>query len=212
MPVCDVSETLINMTSQLVDAEAGRFVKGQGGGMYVVDDRHGFRPAGTEPWAKRGFLDTKKVLPLSVLERQACYFMFAEPALVCQNIFLATEALGVGGWMYCGFLSLEVLETLGFRTVTSRIAPSLVNPVGLDGVLEGRCPPYFPDMSTAVDAVVSRRRPVLDDPVRLRRLRPIQCRTPTTMLTSPNSVTRAERAQRRSATTSTKRTANSLAP
>ena len=172
MPVCDVSETLINMTSQLVDAEAGRFVKGQGGGMYVVDDRHGFRPAGTEPWAKRGFLDTKKILPLSVLERQACYFMFAEPALVCQNIFLATEALGVGGWMYCGFLSLEVLETLGFRTVTSRIAPSLVNPVGLDGVLEGRCPPYFPDMSAAVDAVAARRRPVLDDPVRLRRPAP----------------------------------------
>src|SRR5437773_7115047 len=108
MPVCDVSETLINMTSQLVDAEAGRFVKGQGGGMYVVDDRHGFRPAGTEPWAKRGFLDTKKILPLSVLERQACYFMFAEPALICQNMFLATEALGVGGWMYCGVLSLQV--------------------------------------------------------------------------------------------------------
>jgi hypothetical protein len=172
MPVCDVSETLINMISQLVDAEAGRFVKGQGGGMYIVDDRHGFRPAGTEPWAKRGFLDTKKVLPLSILERQACYFMFAEPALVCQNIFLATEALGVGGWMYCGFLSLQVLEALGFRTVTSSTPPSLVNPVGLDGVLEGRCPPYFADMSAAVDAVASRRRPSLADPLRLKRPAP----------------------------------------
>lgn len=50
--------------------------------MYVVDDRHGFRPAGTESWVKRGFLDTKKILPLSILERQACYLMFAEPALI----------------------------------------------------------------------------------------------------------------------------------
>jgi hypothetical protein len=172
MPVCDVSETLINMISQLVDAEAGRFVKGQGGGIYIVDDRHGFRPAGTERWAKAGFLDTKKVLPLSILERQACYFMFAEPALVCQNIFLATEALGVGGWMYCGFLSLQVLEALGFRTVTSSTPPSLVNPVGLDGVLEGRCPPYFADMSAAVDTVASRRRPLLADPLRLKRPAP----------------------------------------
>jgi len=172
MPVCDVSETLINLTSQLVDAEAGRFVKGQGGGMYVVDDRHGFRPAGTEPWAKRGFLDREKLLPLSILERQACYFMFAEPALVCQNLFLATEALGVGGWMYCGFLSLQMLETLGFRTVTSRIAPSLPNPVGMDGVLEGRCPPYVADMSAAVDAVASRRRPALADPLRVQRPAP----------------------------------------
>lgn len=141
--------------------------------MYIVDDRHGFRPAGTDRWAKRGFLDTKKVLPLSVLERQACYFMFAEPALVCQNIFLATEALSVGGWMYCGgFLSLQVLEALGFRTVTPSIAPSLVNPVGLDGVLEGRCPLYFADMSAAVDAVASRRRPLLADPLRLKRPAP----------------------------------------
>jgi len=158
MPICDVSQTLIGIISQMVDADAGRFVKGQGGGMYVVDDRHGFRPAGTEPWAKRGFLDRKKLLPLSILERQACYFMFAEPALVCQNMFLATEALGVGGWMYCGFLSLEILKALGVRTATSTNSSSLENPVGLDGVLEGRCPPYFPNMDAAVDAVTAGRQ------------------------------------------------------
>jgi hypothetical protein len=129
--------------------------------MYIVDDRHGFRAAGTETWAKSGFLDREKVLPLSVLEREACYFIFNEPAIICQNIFLATEALGVGGWMHCGFLSLRVLETLGFRTVIPEIAPSLPNPVGLDGVFEGYCPPYFPHMDAAVDAAVSRIRPSL---------------------------------------------------
>lgn len=84
--------------------------------------------------------------------------MFSEPAIICQNIFLATKALGVGGWMHCGFLSLEVLQALGFRVVASGIAPSLASPVGLDGVLEGYCPPYFRDMNAAVDAVISGQR------------------------------------------------------
>ncbi len=141
MPVCDVSES----------------------GMYVVDDRHGFRPAGTEEWANSGFLDRDKILPLSVLEREACYFIFNEPAIICQNIFLATEALGVGGWMHCGFLSLPVLEQLGFRTVSAGTTPSLPNPVGLDGVFEGHCPPYFADMDAAVDAAVARIRPTPAD-------------------------------------------------
>jgi hypothetical protein len=156
MPVCDVSVSLIALTAQLVDGEIGRFVSKHGGGMYIVDDRHGFRPAGTEKWANSGFLDRKKLLPLSILERQACYFMFSEPAVICHNIFLATEALGVGGWMHCGFLSLEVLEALGFRTVDPLSTPSFANPVGLDGIFEGFCPPYYPSMDSAVDAVVAR--------------------------------------------------------
>lgn len=160
MPVCDVSASLIALTVQLVDGEGGRFAGKLGGGMYVVDDRHEFRPAGTEKWVKSGFLDREKMLPLSVLEREACYFIFNEPAVICQNIFLTTEALGVGGWMYCGFLSLKVLEELGFRTIAPAQAPSLPNPVGLDGVFEGYCPPYFSDMDSAVDVVVSGIRPV----------------------------------------------------
>ena len=87
----------------------------QGGGFNIVDDRHGFRPAGTERWLKSGFLDAERVLPLSILERQACYYVFSEPAAICQNMFLATEALGLGGWKHCGFLSLEIFERMGFR-------------------------------------------------------------------------------------------------
>jgi len=156
MPVVDVSQSMIALLSQLVDGELGRFVKGHGGGMYVVDDRHGFRPAGTEKWARIGFLDKKKVLPLSLLERQACYFMFSEPATICHNISLAAEAMGLGSWMHCGFLSAEVLNALGFTMVETATGPSLANPVGLKGVFEGFCPPFFPTMDTAVDAVLSR--------------------------------------------------------
>lgn len=124
--------------------------------MYVVDDRQGFRPAGTEKWMQRGFLDRQKVLPLSILERQACYFTFNEPAVICQNIFLATEALGLGGWMHCGFLSLGVLEALGFEMVAAGAPGSLPNPVGRRGVFEAYCPPFFQNMDAAVDAVVAR--------------------------------------------------------
>jgi hypothetical protein len=156
MPVVDVSQSMIALLSQLVDGELGRFVKSQGGGMYVVDDRHGFRPAGTEKWARTGFLDKEKVLPLSLLERQACYFMFSEPATICHNIALAAEAVGLGSWMHCGFMSAEVLRALSFTAVETAAGPALANPVGLTGVFEGFCPPYFPTMDAAVDAVLSR--------------------------------------------------------
>jgi hypothetical protein len=154
MPVCDVSYSLIALTAQFVDASLERFAK-DGRGMHIVDDRHGFRPAGTERWLESGFLDADNILPLSHLERQACYFMFSEPAAICQNMFLATEALGIGGWMHCGFLSREILAALGFTMVVPRATPVLANPVGLDGVFQAYCPPYFPTMDAAVDAVLA---------------------------------------------------------
>src|SRR5262245_38174269 len=68
MPVCDVSLALISLIN-LVDGEQGRYVRGHGGGMNIVDDRHGFRPAGTEQWLGSGLIDKEKILPLSILER-----------------------------------------------------------------------------------------------------------------------------------------------
>jgi hypothetical protein len=153
MPVCDVSYSFISLAAQFVDAQLERFAKG-GRGMHIVDDRHGFRSAGCESWVKSGFLDGDKVLPLSLLERQACYFMFSEPAAICQNMFLATEAIGLGGWKHCGFLSHEILAALGFTIVVPDATPMLANPVGLDGVFQAYCPPYFPTMDAAVEAVL----------------------------------------------------------
>jgi hypothetical protein len=167
MPVCDVSLSLIGLIAQFVDGQLDRFVARYSRGMHIVDDRRDGRSAGTERWVKSGFLDPEKVLPLSIVERQACYFMFSEPAAICQNIFLATEALGVGGWMHCGFLSLEALEALGFRTVAPRGAGALANPVGLGGVFEAYCPPFFPSMDAAVDAALAPLSNRLTDPAAL---------------------------------------------
>jgi hypothetical protein len=155
MPVCDVSFSFIGLTAQFVDPKLQRFAAKNGRGTYVVDDPHGMRPAGTEPWLKLGFLDEGNVLPLSHLERQACYFMFSEPAVICQNMFLATEAIGIGGWMHCGFTSREVFAALGFTSVAPGDTPALANPVGLDGIFQAYCPPYFPNMDAAVDAALA---------------------------------------------------------
>ncbi|HUA52804.1 MAG TPA: hypothetical protein VMB81_11605 [Candidatus Sulfotelmatobacter sp.] len=155
VPVCDVTRSLISLISQFVDGALGRFVDHGARGMSIVDDRHGFRPAGTDAWLRNGFLDPQRPLPLSVLERQACYFTFSEPAAICQNMFLATEAIGIGGWMHCGFLSFELLQALGFRMVAPPDAPLLAHPVGLDGVFQSYCPPYFATMDAAVDAVLA---------------------------------------------------------
>jgi hypothetical protein len=153
MPVCDVSQSLISLTAQFVDPQLERFARGRRG-MHIVDDRHGFRSAGCERWVERGFLAADDVLTLSQLERQACYYMFSEPAAICQNMFLATEAIGLGGWMHCGFLSRAILGSLGFTMVIPEDTPLLANPVGLAGVFEAYCPPFFPSMDAAVEAVL----------------------------------------------------------
>jgi nitroreductase len=157
LPVCDVSAEVISLIAQFVDPALRRYAPASGG-FNIVDDRQGFRPAGTERWLKSKFLDGERVMPLSILERQACYYVFSEPAAICQNMFLATEALGLGGWKHCGFLALEILERMGFRITAGRDGSPFGNPVGLDGVVTASCPPWYPTMDTAVDAVFSRIR------------------------------------------------------
>ena len=153
MPVCDVSVALISLIAQFVDPHLRRYAPARGG-WNIVDDRRGFCCAGSERWLRSGFLDAERTMPLSLLERQACYYTFSEPAAICQNLLLAAEALGLGGWKHCGFLSLEVLRRIGFRTVASDPA-GFANPIGLDGVIEARCPPYYASMDAAVDSVLA---------------------------------------------------------
>jgi hypothetical protein len=158
MPVCDVTSSLIGLIAQFVDPQLERFAPKDSPGVNIVDDRHGFRPAGTDKWIRTGFLDEQNIMPLSHVERQACYYMFSEPAAICQNMFLATEALGIGGWMHCGFLSRDVFKALGFTMAVPGGQSVLSNPVGLDGVFQAYCPPYYPSMDAAVDTLL---RPLL---------------------------------------------------
>src|SRR5262249_30405305 len=55
MPVCDVSLALISLIAQCVDPALRRYAP-PSAGWNIIDDRHGSRPAGTQPWLRDGFL------------------------------------------------------------------------------------------------------------------------------------------------------------
>jgi len=72
--------------------------------------------------------------------------------------------MGLGGWMFNGIDAFGFLGAsgnpevpgLGFRYDTDERWP-YPNPTGLEGVMEGYCPPHYPDMRAAVDAVCMRK-------------------------------------------------------
>lgn len=120
------------------------------GGAYVIDDMNGGVPAGCERWLKEGLLDENRPLPLSVSDMGQS----VEPAFILQNIALAEQAMGLGGWIHAGVSAGVLADALGFRSITPPGSMMPV-PVGIDGVLEAYCPPYYRDMDAAVDAVVA---------------------------------------------------------
>jgi hypothetical protein len=111
---------------------------------------------------RSGLLDEQ--MPASIVEiEQATLTTGAiELGLICQNIVLVLQAMGLGGWLFTGINAQSVLGAfaadgipgLGFR-FTHDPTWTAPNPVGLDGVYEGLCPPYQPDMRAAVDRFVT---------------------------------------------------------
>jgi hypothetical protein len=159
MPVTDVTKDTIKFILNMVDSKNGRYVR-ETGGYTIVDDRKGMKPAGCEKWVKSGFLNKSKILPLSRLENLIVMSLISEGAFMSQNLQLALQATGIGGWTHAGFTSLFVLggtpvcRGLGFRFTQSKSDP-FPTPVGKDGVFEGYCPPYYKTMDDAVDAALA---------------------------------------------------------
>ncbi len=87
-----------------------------------------------------------------------------ELALICQNIVLMMQAIGLGGWMYSGIFPYSVLGAfadegvpgLGFRFVR-REDWTMPNPVGLDGYYESVCPPYVANMYEAAQRLAAKK-------------------------------------------------------
>jgi hypothetical protein len=135
-----------------------------GHGYLIVDDRAG-RPAGDlAPFIRSGLLDERKPFPLSMLQQITYEANCAEVAFMAHNVALTLQAMGLGGlyytglnrWSILGAFAEEGIEGLGFRFVQDE-RWTVPNPVGLDGVFEALCPPYFPDMRAAVQAFVDRK-------------------------------------------------------
>jgi hypothetical protein len=153
MPVGDASEECLGFLALMVRH-----------GVTVVDHETG-RPAGDlEPFFRSGLLDPDKRLPLSELLADVHESVCLELAFIGHNIVLTMQALGLGGLYFNGMDGASVLGAyaadgvtgLGFRFVEDE-RWTTPNPVGLDGVYEALCPPYFADMHAAVEAFVERK-------------------------------------------------------
>lgn len=148
IPIVDQSEVYINYMLSVYDRE--------GHGYRMVDDIKGGQSAGLGDFIDRGQLKGPEI-PLSSTEVSLLYGNIAPAYLMLENIHLVAEAMGLGGVMFSGYTGQIVLgvtpfsKGLGFRSVTSK--DGKINPVGLDGVFEAYCPPYYKSMDEAVEAV-----------------------------------------------------------
>ncbi len=158
MPISDVTWEYINALMLFMDAPHS---------FYIYDDLNG----NAEPlkkWADAGHLDRNRPVALSYYERTMTMVIpGVEQALMLENMYLALQGMGLGGWIFNSSLTNVVFAIMGFRlampTKTGPLAPPewftpppgapLGFPVGLDGLFEAYCPPYFPDMNAAVQAV-----------------------------------------------------------
>jgi hypothetical protein len=139
----------------------------------VVDELSGGRTCGLDDWLRQGRLGAVE-LSLIDLELRVLTSLNVEGAFICQNMNLAAQALGLGGWAFTGFLPHHVLGVdpahrgLGFRFVTPEHTPRHAVkpvPVGRDGgVMQALCPPYVADMSEAVDQYLARWSAAADAP------------------------------------------------
>jgi hypothetical protein len=153
MPITDVTCEYINMLMLLFESPHR---------LYIYDDLNN-NAAPLKRWADAGKLNSRLPYPLSLLERSAAQqFVAVEQALMLQNMYLALQAMGLGGWILGTGSPLTILggtswPGLRFRFVqpSATRQPVLPNPVGLDGLFEAYCPPYYPNMDAAVDAVVA---------------------------------------------------------
>ena len=120
-----------------------------------MDEQHGKRSAGLQAALDSGRLKADRPMGMVDLEQRVLSMLVVEQGFICQNINLALQALGLGGWTFTGYLSRFVMgggdvPGLGFRF--GQAHDGTPYPVGKDGVYEAFTPPYYPDMHAAVDA------------------------------------------------------------
>jgi len=137
-------------------------------GFNIIDERHGGRSAGLEEFVKTGRIREERTMTMAELESRILSMMVVEQGFICQNLNLALQALGLGGWTFTGYLPKFVMgggdvEGLGFRFETA--ADGTTFAVGRDGYLEGFTPPYYADMHEAVDAFMAMKWAALDPDV-----------------------------------------------
>jgi len=135
-------------------------------GFNIVDELNGGRSCGLDKWIEKGYIRNDVRLSLFDLELRVLTTLNVEQAFISQNMNLALQALGLGGWTFTGLLPHYALgldpdyRGLGFRFIKpekSLRSTKAPYPVGRDGIFESLCPPYIKDMNEAVDRFLSVR-------------------------------------------------------
>jgi hypothetical protein len=130
-------------------------------------DKIPYQPIGGIKRAKSGLVNPENFIPLGYARTLRTDY---EAFFLMQNLMLMGEALGVGGWIHGSIMPPFVMqrdESQGFLGLDFRqhgpaigegkwapLPAGMPNYVGIDGVLEGLCPPYVESMDEAVDRVL----------------------------------------------------------
>jgi hypothetical protein len=153
MPIADASEQMLSFMALTMS-----------NGNVIMDDE-AKKPAGNlRRFISSGLLNDNKRVPLSVLHQMVYESNCTEVAFAAHNMVLTLQALGLGGlyfsglnrWSILGAFADKGIKGMGFRFVNNENW-TLPNPVGLDGIYEALCPPYYPNMRAAVEAFVERK-------------------------------------------------------
>jgi hypothetical protein len=179
LPIAELTHMAINAVLELFNEHTG---------LLALDERRMFLPAGVGRFVRSrgGWLDddpkSLKSMSVSLAERIATELAVVEIGMVLQNLYLACQALGLGGFSHYTFSDFSHadpswFDALGFRTASMPLTKffgvpkpaswllklrrqdvPIRYPVGLerDGkvLLRPYCPPYYPSMEAAVRAVV----------------------------------------------------------
>lgn len=164
---------VVDMTRQYINGIMFLLSQADGTRPCFIDDWNFYRKAGVAKWVRNGFLNEDLPLPLGLL---GTFRIHIEADLLVQNLLLTIQAMGLGGWVHAAFYGPLLLGDPEYarygpglkfrfekpkwsllRLLRRPVTPLPAwrpNPVGLDGVLEGLCPPYYKNMSEAIDALL----------------------------------------------------------
>lgn len=131
-------------------------------GMVLTDDINKRPIPGIDKYKDK--VDTSSTWPITFVDQLSLAEVTVELATSCYAGALMLQAMGLGGWMYDGLDLFSVLGAsgnpevpgLGFRFDSNENWP-YPNHTGLKDVMEGFCPPHYPDMRAAVEAVCERK-------------------------------------------------------
>jgi hypothetical protein len=151
IPVADVAQHMIAAMAYLLQ-----------NGKCLIDDVNGRAIPGLEKF--KHLVDLNAPYPLSYIEQYILTETVAESSTSCYAGMLMLQALGLGGWMFDGIDQFSLLGAsgnpdipgLGFRFDTNP-KWSVPNFTGREGVFVASCPPHYPNMRAAVDALVQRK-------------------------------------------------------